>query len=403
MEAHRIKVQAAQRKKKIVVGFRAWLKRAAHKRKSMQMLAFDLTDFEAFLTDFTESTFKENQMIPDFAYGCVFQLWNGKNSKNKPPSLSSIARAVGISRGSVKKIVESNFVRAARRQRQTPPNILKRRAVLRKLVAERSKKGSRTWPKYSSASQLKAALCHKSGELLSTRQVTRELHSLGFKPYVRQPHPTRTAGDLCKRRAFAKRMRSLSAHKLKSIVFTDESWLSCVERTGKVQWTTSRKNVYPLERKARWNVPSVLIWGAVGHNYKSELIIFPAKRVVEGESRSYRLNATQYVRRCLSKVVPDLLRLKKTLQHDGARSHIAKSTVKYLHAKKVDFIDDWSGYSPDLNAIERVWKELNTRVGELCPMTTDELIASAHNVWAELDQEMINNHCAHFANQILAM
>ena len=86
--------------------------------------------------------------------------------------------------------------------------------------------------------------------------------------YVRRKVPTRTTVDMSKRNAFAKKMRTWTKAKLRSIVFTDESWLPCCEQTGRMMWARSRDDVLPLERKCRWNVSSVMIW-AVGIDYKS--------------------------------------------------------------------------------------------------------------------------------------
>jgi hypothetical protein len=299
----------------------------------------------------------------------------------------------------VKKYITNNF-KVEKRVVKERAALAKRRRQLLVLANKRSKKGSRTWPTYSSASQVKAAL-NERGTILSVRQVQRELHKIGLKAYVRQPVPTRCAADKVKRRAFGKSMRSWPKAKRKRIVFTDESWLSCCERTGRVMWAKNIRDVLPLERKARWNVPSCMVWAAVGHGFKSELIILPAKKKDEdGQPRSFRLDADQYVRRCLQPVMPELLKKKRILQQDGARSHIAKRTMQYLRNKKLEVIADWPAYSPDLNCIERLWKELNQRVGRRCPMTMDELQQYAQEEWAAIPQKLINKHIAHFENQI---
>ena len=64
---------------------------------------------------------------------------------------------------------------------------------------------------------------------------------------------------------------------------------------------------------------------------------------------------------------------------------------------------DWPPYSPDLSAVERVWKEVSSRVGELCPQTTDELIAAAKKVWSELRQALIDKQCWDFEKQLMSL
>jgi transposase len=169
-------------------------------------------------------------------------------------------------------------------------------------------------------------------------------------------------------------------------------------------WAKNIQEVLPLERKARWNVPSCMVWAGVGHGYKTELIILPSKKKdADGEARVFRLNAEQYIRRCLQPVVGSLLAKKRILQQDGARSHIAKRTIQYLKNKKLEVVSDWPPYSPDLNCVERLWKELNHRVGRRCPMTQEELQRFAKEEWAAIPQTLINRHVAHFEKQIRSM
>ena len=183
-------------------------------------------------------------------------------------------------------------------------------------------------------------------------------------------------------------------------MFSDESWLCCNERTGRLQWAEKSADVLPIEKKARWNVASIMVWGSVGYGFKGPLIIFPSKVSKEGELRQFRLDSEGYVRRCLSVVVPTIVQQKRIWQQDGARSHAAQSTMNYLARKNVEVLADWPPYCPDLNAIERIWKELNARVGARCPMTVEELMTAAQEEWAALPQSVIDAHCAHFPRQL---
>ena len=75
----------------------------------------------------------------------------------------------------------------------------------------------------------------------------------------------------------------------------------------------------------------------------------------------------------------------------------------YLARKRIDVLADWPPYCPDLNAIERIWKELNARVGARCPMTMAELVTAAKEEWEALPQSVINSHCAHFPKQLRSL
>jgi len=311
-------------------------------------------------------------------------------------SFSALARATGFSRRAVTAAVKRGFT-VAPNNRATSMRILTRRRELRKLTQLTCSKGHRKWPRYSSSKQLRAALAAKTGELLSDRHIRNELKAIGLKAYTRPAHTTRSKIDLRKRKAFAKKYLRCD---WKKVVFSDESWLCCNERTGRLQWCKKRDDALPLEQKARWNVPSIMVWATAGYDWKGPLIIFPSKHSKDGELRQFRLDAEAYVKRCLSKVSAKLSNERRLFQQDGARSHAAKHTQSYLERKGVAWMKEWPPYSPDLNAIERLWKELNSRVGARCPMTEAELITAAQEEWAALPQELINRHCSHFPRQL---
>ncbi len=329
----------------------------------------------------------------------LFNLGEIKQAYAVHKTIAGTARATGFSRSTIAAAVSRKFAmnEYKRAPKQSKVQICRR---LKRLAKMTCKKEHRQWPKYSSARQLQAALHNETGIFLSTRSIQRNLREMGFRPFVRKPHPTRRRQDLIKKRDFARRHRDVDCQR---IVFSDESWLCCNERTGRLHWAENSRDVLPLERKARWNVASIMVWGTVGHGFKGPLIVFPSKVSKEGELRQFRLDSEGYVRRCLATVVPTLVAEKRIFQQDGARSHVAKSTMDYLARKKVEVLADWPPYCPDLNAIERIWKELNARVGARCPMTVDELVKAAQEEWAALPQQLIDAHCAHLSTQLAGL
>jgi hypothetical protein len=327
-------------------------------------------------------------MLSDFDLGRIKQEWD------RCHNISEVARKTGFCRETIKRAIARRFKRAKRAKRISPV-VRQRRRYLSLLAAKVGKKGHLSWPTYSSAEQLRVALASKHEVYASKRQIQYDLHSIGLKPYIRPRHATRRRADAVKRLAFAMKHRNTN---WKKVVFTDESWLCCNERTGRVHWCKARKDVLAIEKKARWNVASIMIWAAIGYGYKSQLVIFPSKHVVDGEVRQFRLNAKSYTKRCLGTVVGDLQ--GKLLQQDGARSHAAASTTNYVLRRGIKLLEAWPAYSPDLNAIERIWKELHGRVGQRCPLTMEELTEVAKDEWRKLPQALIDAHCAHFPRQL---
>lgn len=309
-------------------------------------------------------------------------------------SQSRCAKELKVNRATVFRYAVLNADRNRPRPHVIAPGIANRRACIERLWRLVSKSGSRKWKTYGSATALRRALAARYDIKVSTRTVQRDLLAMGKHPRVRRPIPTRDRQELAVKRAFAREHRNTDA---KTIAFSDESWITCNECTGRIEWVKKNQKPFPMERRARWNTPSAMVWACVGHNYKSSLIVFPSRMEDgEGQLRTFRLDATNYVRRCLSVVAPTLLRRKLILQQDGARSHVAKRTKAYLARKKLPYLKNWPPYSPDLNMIEPLWKELNCRIGALCPQSQAELLRAAKKAWKALPQSVINAHVANW-------
>lgn len=315
-------------------------------------------------------------------------------------NVADLCRRFHCSRKFVNKVTADDFVHDAV-PRELALHIIRRRDLLLKKHKQVVRKNGRTWKKYSSCRALVQAL-RTEGVIASRWTVRRDLKAMGLKSRVRPRTPTRDPQQVEVKRRFKKRhVRNQTPARW--VMHSDESWITCNEHTGRWQWCRKGEQPFPMERKARWNVPSVMVWAAVGVDYKSKLIIFPSKSVNEdGEPSIFRLTAEKYIRRCLSTVCPELTNPRKQwiLLQDGARSHVAKQTKAYLKRKGIRYLEDFPPYSPDLNMIEAVWKELISRVGAKCPSTCEELQKAVLEAWDELPQHIINAHCQHWANAL---
>jgi len=213
--------------------------------------------------------------------------------------------------------------------------------------------------------------------------------------------PTRDRQELGKKASFAKAWLRKSLAEREKVCFSDETWLCTNERTGRVQWVPKDVHPIPCEKKLRWNTSSIMVWCAIGVNYKSPMCILPAKRKnADDEVVPYRLDSPHYIRTCLSPSIKDLISRDMTFMQDGARAHVAKATLAYLRKKCVRWIKNWPPYSCDLNCIEPLWKELAERVGRKHPQGLEELKKAAREAWAEMPMSMINAHVRHFTNAL---
>ena len=69
------------------------------------------------------------------------------------------------------------------------------------------------------------------------------------------------------------------------------------------------------------------------------------------------------------------------LQQDGAPSHTSISTSKFLKAKKIMVLQDWSAQSPDMNIIEHVWSRMKEEAWKTKPKNLDELWKACKTAW----------------------
>jgi transposase len=129
--------------------------------------------------------------------------------------------------------------------------------------------------------------------------------------------------------------------------------------------------------------PGILVFGAIGMNYKSPLI------VTHGS-----INANDYIEilkkaRLFSVLENTKGRDNYVFQQDGAKCHTSKKTLKYLK-KHTRFICKWPSNSPDFNPIEMCWAILKHFVKEHHPETITELENLVQESWASIPFSTIN-------------
>lgn len=276
---------------------------------------------------------------------------------------------------------------------------LQRRNTLVRIVHATTEINGKLCPKFPTSCQIAAELCRRSGEKLSSRHVRRELNRLGFKNYKRQPVPTRYGPDIRRQRAIFSPLLTKGQSFFDKCVFSDETWLTTNEKPAKSMYAECRSNVLGIERKAKWNVPSVLCWAAVGVNFKSPLILFPGFVSVDGDRKPFRLTKEDYIKRCLGRISQALVRQKRIFQQDGARCHDNARVKNYLRQKRIRLLS-WAPYSPDCNPIEFLWNDLKRRLSDMMPSSLDELKTFAPIAWPRIPQEIINNHCRRFREML---
>ena len=108
------------------------------------------------------------------------------------------------------------------------------------------------------------------------------------------------------------------------------------------------------------------------------------------------MNAQKYRDRDLAPNVVPLLQnhgVISVFQQDNARRRVARDNIQFLRNNNIDYIDDWPSKRPDLNLIEHLWDNLDTRVRQRqnLPGNANELRDALLEEWNNIPQAQINN------------
>lgn len=326
-----------------------------------------------------------------------------QQARKRGRSVNGIARELKVSWKTCLRLlsVDTTTLQPRRRKaRKCCARVATRRRLVARLASKMVGKGEHQRPAHPSAASIALALRVKSGITASESTVTRDLRCSDYVSRVRRRVPTKDPRVEAQRLAFCKKILGWNVQKTDSIVFSDEHWISINDCSGRRQWCKRRlkgKDLCTRQVKRLQNTARVQIWAAVGVGYKGPLVLFPQKGP---DDDGFRLNGDSYVRRCLQRTVGDMVRQGRIFVQDGARPHVRQSVKQYLARKKLNWIQNWPPYSPDLNMIEPLWAELNRSIGKRTPKNLDELIAVAQESWETMPQSVIDAHCRHLRRRV---
>lgn len=284
-----------------------------------------------------------------------------------------------------------------RKHRKTSREIHQRRKAVKRLALKIRSKDQHEFALYPSTQAICDEL-HVEGIRASKWSVYRDLLALGFESRVRRRVPIREAKMHKKRMEFAANLLRKPQTFLKQIVFSDEHVCSTNDYSHRLQWVRAQDRILTRERKRLQNVPHIMIWTAIGVGFKGPIVLFPQKNA---DDNAWRMNAESYIRRCLSKIVPELKRQNRVFQQDGARVHTARRVTSYLEEKGVSLLHGWPAYSPDLNCIEQLWPALNVKIGSERPATLPELERAIQTAWNGFPQKDIDAYAASFRTKLV--
>jgi DDE superfamily endonuclease len=190
------------------------------------------------------------------------------------------------------------------------------------------------------------------------------------------------------RLAFAKKYKWWRTRHWKRVIWSDEAIFETGKR-GRVYVTrrpdekscqTCIKSVY------RSGHMSVMIWGAIGWDYKSPLVF------LEKEESRKGICSTAYLKQVLESVIfpyydalSDDSKEQFIFTEDGAKIHKGKARLPQLNKGIRGF--NWPPFSPDLNPIEKVWRWMKHEITKLdkVPTTLEELKVVLQELWDQVN------------------
>ena len=179
---------------------------------------------------------------------------------------------------------------------------------------------------------------------------------------------------------------------LSCIVFSDESRFVLGDDKRWV-WRRRGENNPTSFKKSEKFPGSVMIYGAIGVQYKSKLIF------VDGT-----IDAAQYQQNLIeSEMFEQMDSLKGRGQwifmQDGAPCHTSHDTKAWL-GTRCTYISKWPANSPDLNPIENLWGCIKKAVSLIGPKTIEDLKQVIYDVWNNFSQEKIDDLVLSFFSRL---
>ena len=228
----------------------------------------------------------------------------------------------------------------------------------------------------------------------SARTIRRELHRAGYRRCIACPRPFISWAQAKQRLLFARAHRWWGTSDYaatqegggdwRKVIWSDEctweigrkgrAWI--IRRTDEKRCPTCIRSVY---RSGRF---TVMIWGAIGWDYKSPLVFLEKLPDRKG------VCSKAYLEQVLEPIIfPlfDSLGPEYIFMEDGSKVHKGKARLPRLQHGIHGF--NWPPSSPDLNPIERVWRYMKEELKKLPYVITTkaELMREIQRIWDEIN------------------
>ena len=372
----------------------------------------------------------------------LLQMWRSPEQfclspSSEPASIEECAARLNCSRGTIYNALDRGAPPPKRGGgARTPPIATAHRKLMagRRQAAKRLALTVTTVKRGKSEHAIRRLPCGSSRKIaaelakepsrfgnVSQSTVVRDLRAVGLVSRVRPVNPPVREGDEKKRLVFVRECLKRRAQLCK-IHFSDEKYFNTDDHTDRTQYVDA--NGLPLPRHRMQSPPSVLVWAAIGVDFR-QLIIYKTPKVAKGPvgrkpkdpkklavylkkqaksnaskaaaKASRRVGAAVYCRKILKPYLALLERRRKRnaklgdveFMQDGASAHTSNMAKGLLKENNVRVLS-WPARSCDLNPVETLWAHLQELVSAESPTTEAELRKAIRKCFDEYPQSEIN-------------
>lgn len=163
------------------------------------------------------------------------------------------------------------------------------------------------------------------------------------------------------------------------IIFSDESRF-VLGTDNRWVWRRRGEEIDEIYEKRDKFPESVMIFAAVGKNFKSQIMI--VQDTIGANDYQQLLSESRIL-----EYLNDPENCNLLYQQDNATCHTA--SVRFIR-KYCSLLGNWPPNSPDLNIIENIWAILKKAVEEVNPPTSELLIDTIKSAWDSIPITMIN-------------
>ncbi|KAG1481916.1 hypothetical protein G6F54_013679 [Rhizopus delemar] len=183
-----------------------------------------------------------------------------------------------------------------------------------------------------------------------------------------------------RRLAWAKKHQNWTTDDWRRVVFSDETKVNIWGSDGcKYYWSRPGDPLKPhhIDVTVKHGGGSLMMWGCMTYEGPGY-----ACQIYDGTMNSdlYQQILDTTLRETMEYY--DMDWSTAYFQHDGDPKHRSKSTVQWLQANGVNYIDDWPAQSPDLNPIEHLWHHLKLNLS-----LYDKKAKGVHELWERVEKE----------------